>query len=698
MGSSPSASKSASGVAQSNGRETGDADGSGNGNGNSNGNGNNSKTLTAVKKVKPRCRTLGPVANLEEHVKSDWWRRVFNSLYLKTDGDVVEDDAITRDEITSFLQILSTPPADAIILDLCCGQGRHSLELARRGYKNVHGIDRSRYLIQKAKTRVRKEGLDIRFREGDARKIDYPADTFDIVLILGNSFGYFETVNDDLRVLKEVFRVLKPWGRILIDVADGAYIKSTYDPRSWEWIGDKYFVCRERSLSLDNQRLISREIITHVEKGVIEDQFYAERLYDKEALTNLFSNAKFSDVVFHGTLTPDSQRNQDLGMMAQRLIVSSVVKKEWTTLKPKRGEQKKNVAVLLGDPSKPDPLKPGSTFDDDDLYTIDQLKSALRNAEDYNVVYLSSHNTLVSDLMKLKGKVDYVVNLCDEGFLNDARKELHVPAMLEVLDIPYTGSNPQCLAFCYDKSLVRGIASEMQIPVPEAFFIKPEDSIFELRDVPSVFPVIVKPNFGDSSFGITQKSVAYSLEEMVSAVTDIRGKFGYEKPILVERFLNGKDLSVGIIGNPPESYVVLPIIEEDYSELPPDLPRICGYEAKWMPESPYSKLKSIPANLPPDTEKFIVDCCLKLFERLECRDYCRFDWRLDEMGNPYLLEVNPNPGWCWDGHLAKMASQAFISYSEVVKLILQAAEQRLKLTDDHFGTIELLNAQTLAQV
>jgi len=214
----------------------------------------------------------------------------------------------------------------------------------------------------------------------------------------------------------------------------------------------------------------------------------------------------------------------------------------------------------------------------------------------------------------------------------------------------------------------------MQIPVPEAFFIKPEDTTFEL---PFVFPVIVKPNFGDSSFGITQRSVANNLEELLNAISEIREKFGYDKPILVEEFLTGKDLSVGIIGNPPETYTVLPIIEEDYSTIPDGLPKICGYEAKWLPESPYWNIKSIPANLSEEVEKSIVEWCLKLFERLECRDYARFDWRLDAAGNPKLLEVNPNPGWCWDGHLAKMSKIANISYPKMLEAILQSAEQRI---------------------
>jgi len=624
------------------------------------------------KKV-PIRKCLGPVISLEEHVPPDWWSRIFNSLYLKTDSDVIDDRAITSQEVDLFSKILNLSPEDKV-LDLCCGQGRHSLELSRRGFRYIEGLDRSHYLIQRAKMCAKREGLDVKFREGNARKLPYSPDSFDVVMILGNSFGYFETIDDDIRVLKEVFRVLKPWGKVLIDVADGDYLRAHYRPRSWEWMDKKHFVCRERSLSHDEQRLISREVITRVEKGVIADQFYAERLYNKETISKFMRDAGFSDVSFHGEISTDSKRNQDLGMMEQRLIVTGVIRKEWTTIKRRPKEAVRNVVVLMGDPTKPDPLKPFSVFDDDDFYTIDELKSALRELKSYQFTYLNNHDTFVQDLSKLKGKVDFIFNLCDEGYNNDPRKELHVPALLEQMGFAYTGAGPQCLAFCYDKSLVRGVAKEMGIPVPDAFFIKPEDSTFELSFESSA---IVKPNFGDSSFGITQRSVANSVEELVNAISEIREKFGYDKPILVEEFLTGNDLSVGIIGNPPEAYIVLPITEEDYSALPEGLPKICGYEAKWLPNSPYWNIRSVPAELPEDTKRLIIEWCLKLFERLECRDYSRFDWRLDAKGNPRLLEVNPNPGWCWDGHLAKMAKYMAMSYTEMLEAILVYAEQRL---------------------
>jgi D-alanine-D-alanine ligase len=631
------------------------------------------KPITIKKNGKNGHAILGPVDNLETYLRPDWWRRIFNSMYLKTDADIVDDKQITKNEVELFTSILKIPKESAI-LDLACGQGRHSIELAQQGFTNVTGLDRSHYLIRKAKSAVQSERLKISFKEGDARKLPFPPDTFDVVMILGNSFGYFESNDDDIMILREVFRVMKPDGIFLIDVADGSYLRTHYQPRSWEWIDKKYFVCRERSLAKDNERLISREIISHAEKGIIVDQFYAERLYSYEMLTDIFTKSGYKEILFHDVIESNTIRNQDLGMMERRIIMTARVIKQWTPVKAKSPEVK-NVLVLMGDPTKPDIVKPSSIFDDDDFITIEKLKTALSSLQGNRFSYLNYHKTLYADLLKNKQKIDYVFNLCDEGYNNEARKELHIPVILELLGIPYSGSGPQSLAYCYDKSLIRGVAKEIGVPVANAFFVKSEDNVFDLQ---IDFPVIAKPNFADSSFGITQQSVANSIEELNDAILKIRHDFGYESSILVEEFLTGKELSVGIIGNPPESYITLPIIEEDYSQLPPDLPKICGYEAKWVPESPYfNLLRSIPAELQEDVEKSIIENCVKLFTRLECRDYCRFDFRLDSAGIPKLLEVNPNPGWCWDGHLAKMAGISNISYAKMLEMILQAAEQRI---------------------
>ena len=618
-------------------------------------------------------KALGPVSDLESHVPTDWWRRIFTSLYIKTDADVIADDRITAGEVDTLLEILQPTP-ETHILDLCCGQGRHTLEFHRRGYTQVEGLDRSRYLVQKAKKQARSESLTAHFREGDARKTPYGDDVFEVVMILGNSFGYFESVQDDLLVLQDVFRILKPEGTLLLDLADGEFLRSNYEPRSWEWADKKLFVCRERELSSDGQRLITREIINHTEKGVIADQFYAERLYSRESITRLLQDAGFSNIEHLEGFTPSSTRNQDLGMMAQRILLTCNVPKKFSLFTAGVPSDVHDLVVIMGDPRKIDTIKPDLIFDEDDFHTIDELKSALEVNNHRQYTFLDDHDNLIDDLRDLRQRTDLVLNLCDEGFENDPHKELHVPALLEMLQIPYTGGGPQCLAYCYDKSLVRGIAKEMNIPVPDGLLLNANDSTI---DLPMHFPVIIKPNFGDSSFGIIQDSVAQTPEELIDAVVQIRRRFGYDQPVLVEEFLQGKDLSVGIIGNPPQEYTILPIVEEDYSVLPEGLPHLCGYEAKWLPDSPYWNLRSIPAELSEPARNVLEDASVRLFVRLECRDYARFDWRLDSEGNPHLLEVNPNPGWCWDGHLAKMAHIAGLSYADMLEAIISAAATRL---------------------
>jgi D-alanine-D-alanine ligase len=632
----------------------------------------------AVRRVDPQppaVATIGPVEDLESYVKADWWRQIFNANYLRTDGDVVDDPEITALEVDAFLALLEANPDDRI-LDLCCGQGRHVLELAHRGFKNLTGVDRSHYLIARAKRVFRQQGLVATLREGDARKLRFPEDSFDIVYIGGNSFGYFETIEDDMAVLREIRRLLKPQGELLIDFTDGDYLRENFEARSWEWIDKQYFVCRERSLSRSYDRLISREVITHTSKGVIADQFYAERLYNEAELRDLLASAGFIPAQSR-RISTISKRNQDLGMMAQRIVLTSRSDKVERAAVVER-KRVRNVVVALGDHRRKDSVKPGGTFDQDDFHTVNELKKALGGIDDYAFSFVDDHAQLIASLANPASPIDLVFNLCDEGFNNDATKELHIPALLEMLGLRYTGGDPQCLAYCYDKSLVRGLASELDVPVPAAFMVMPEDTAF--ISLPLEFPLIVKPNFGDSSIGITVDSVCHDVKQLEQAIANVRQWAGFDEPVLVEQFLTGKDLSVGIIGNPPDAYQVLPIIEEDYAAIPSHLPRICGYEAKWDPLSVYFQgIHSVVADLPAETSGFLTASCIRLFERLGCRDYARFDWRLDDTGTPRLLEVNPNPGWCWDGHLARMAALGGMGYRTMLHEILRAAEERLAL-------------------
>ena len=252
--------------------------------------------------------------------------------------------------------------------------------------------------------------------------------------------------------------------------------------------------------------------------------------------------------------------------------------------------------------------------------------------------------------------------------------ELHVPALLETLDIPYSGAGPSCLGLCYNKSLVRGIAQSIDLPVPAETYFNSDDLA---ATIPSVFPALIKPNYGDSSIGIGQDAVVHSWEEAIACLGRLREQMPL-CPILIQEFLTGPEYSIGIIGNPGQGYRVLPPLEVDYSRLDPGLPRLLAYESKWVPESPYwSQIGYREARLDEESRRKIVDYSNLLFERLGCRDYARFDFRADGEGEIKLLEVNPNPGWCWDGKLNLMAEMAGLRYCDLLRLIIEAAQERV---------------------
>ena len=271
------------------------------------------------RRKKPRVLVHGPLTDIEAEVSPLWWNEIFDELYLKTDGDVVENAELTRREIDLFLELLPVPK-DAKVLDVCCGQGRHALELAQRGFVNLAGVDQSRFLLQQARLRAQAAGLPIEFHEGDARAIPLMNETFDAALVLGNSFGYFAHASDDEAMLRDIHRVLRAGGKLLLDVTNGNHVRRHFEPRSWEWIGQEMFTCRERTLSAAGDQLITREMTTHVERGVIADRFYAERLYDRAEMHALLTRSGFMVLQGPAQFTSTSTRNQDLGMMAQRLI------------------------------------------------------------------------------------------------------------------------------------------------------------------------------------------------------------------------------------------------------------------------------------------------------------------------------------------------------------------------------------------
>ncbi|HLA85876.1 MAG TPA: methyltransferase domain-containing protein, partial [Thermoguttaceae bacterium] len=487
-------------------------------------------------------RTIGPVSDLERHLPQDWWAKLFNSIYLKTDGDVVENDSNTAREVDLLIQCAGLEPNDRV-LDLCCGQGRHCLELTRRGFRNVTGVDRSRYLVRLARRRAKIEGVNISFHEGDARKFRVASGKFHCVAVMGNSFGYFEREEDDRRVLDSVVRTLSSHGTLVMDLVDGDWMRTHFEPRSWEWIDQNHMVCRERSLSGDGSRMISREVVVHCERGVIVDQFYAERLYSRDQICELLESVGFHSIRDHGSVLAESDRNQDLGMMAHRMFLTAQAPIK-TRPSAKRGPVWPEVTVILGDPRLPDAVKRGGHFNDEDIETVERMKRALGELTDFRFNFLDNHAGLLATVRN--DPPQFVLNLCDEGYGNDAFKELHVPAMLEMHGIPYSGAGPACLGLCYNKSLIRAIADSVEVPTPLETYFDTDD---QSATLPSVFPALVKPNYGDSSIGITQDAVVNGSEELIAYLDKLRREMP-GIPVLIQEFLSGDEYSVGIIGNP----------------------------------------------------------------------------------------------------------------------------------------------------
>jgi D-alanine-D-alanine ligase len=325
-------------------------------------------------------RTLGPISDLEPYLAVDWWRTLFNSLYLETDGDVFENDRNTVEEVNLLIGSAGLA-RDNRILDLCCGQGRHALELAQRGFGRVTGLDRSRYLIRLARQRARQRHLQVSFHEGDARRFRLGFGEFDCACILGNSFGYFARAEDDLAMLAAARKALAAGGVLVMDLMDGEWMRCNFEPRSWEWLDRNHFVCRERSLAADRDRLISREIVIDAERGVIADQFYAERLYTKERLAALLIEAGFANLRFHRVPAPASQRNQDLGMVAQRLFLTCERpgRQQPTS---RRSEAIPQIMRMRGDPGFSDGINRSRRFDAEDITAINLIKVAPHEATD----------------------------------------------------------------------------------------------------------------------------------------------------------------------------------------------------------------------------------------------------------------------------------------------------------------------------
>lgn len=265
---------------------------------------------------------------------------------------------------------------------------------------------------------------------------------------------------------------------------------------------------------------------------------------------------------------------------------------------------------------------------------------------------------------------DVVFNLC-ECVYGKASLEMNIPALLELFRIPYTGSPPLTLGLCLDKGKVKDILTSHGM-------LTPQYRIFEEGTTPlrgNLFPLIVKPLREDGSLGISKESVVYDNEGLNRQVQYILTK--YRQPAIVEKFIEGRELNVGLMER-NGGVEVLAVSEIDYSEFPEGIPKICGYEAKWVPESiEYQKSKPIcPAPLDWVLQKRVEYLALKTFKLFSCRDYARVDMRVDQEGKIYILEVNPNPDISPQSGMFRAIQARGMTYTEFINNIIERAYRR----------------------
>lgn len=271
---------------------------------------------------------------------------------------------------------------------------------------------------------------------------------------------------------------------------------------------------------------------------------------------------------------------------------------------------------------------------------------------------------------------DIVFNLA-EGMGGPSR-ESHVPAFCEFWRIPYTGSDPLALGICLDKARAKESLVHNEIPTPEFQVVESPDRV--RRAMP--LPVIVKPLHEGSSKGITQRSVCADWKAVEREVARIVDRYG--EPAIVERFLDGREFTVAVLGNDGDCRV-LPIVELDFQSLPVERHPVYGFEAKWIWDRPEKPLDifQCPADCEPELQARIDDIATATFRRLGCRDWARIDMRCDEHGAPHVLEVNPLPGVLPDPDAnscyPKAARAAGLSFDEMIISVLRAAARRYGL-------------------
>jgi len=324
-------------------------------------------------------------------------------------------------------------------------------------------------------------------------------------------------------------------------------------------------------------------------------------------------------------------------------------------------------------PSEP----PGQPSDDiyaewDDIHTIKALEAALASRHQVSLV-----NADLDAFEKLRQlRPELVFNIA-EG-LHGASREAQIPAMLDMLQIPYTGSDPITLGLCLDKRRTKEVLAQHRVPSPRFWVV---DSVADLPNRLS-YPLMVKPPLEGSSKGVTDKALVRNRQELLSQVAWVVSNYG--QSALVEEFLPGREFTVAMLGNGADLRV-LPIVEINFAALPQGGNPIYSYEAKWIWDTEADPLQifSCPAQLEPLLQRQIEDVCRSAYKALGCRDWCRIDVRLDAAGHPQIIELNPLPGILprpeQNSCFPKAARAAGLSYDQLILSVVDAACARLQL-------------------
>ncbi|MFA5770408.1 MAG: ATP-grasp domain-containing protein [Patescibacteria group bacterium] len=327
-----------------------------------------------------------------------------------------------------------------------------------------------------------------------------------------------------------------------------------------------------------------------------------------------------------------------------------------------------NVRHRYPDPKKPKTLREAD-FDDPETTKL-QIKYLKKLG--YKIFPIEANEKAYFKLYRLKNKIDLVFNV-SEG-LHGQDREAQIPAMLEMLKIPYTGSPPLTQAIILNKAKTKEILIANKIPTLQYQLLSSgKDRLRKTFD----YPLMVKPVSEGSSAGITNKSVVYNEIELYKQVDYIINTFNEQA--LVEPYLEGREFSVALLGNPPQ---IFPILESDHSMLPKKYMPYDSLEVKWFYELETSgnHLKC-PAKIPLNLEKKINKICLELWKALGIRDWCRIDIRCDKKNNPYVLEVNSPPGCTPPEHdpasyFPMIARTVGIDYENLLKRIIETALKR----------------------